>query len=161
MSLETRIAVGIDVSKRYLDVFHAGAEIHHQFANEPKGIVALIAWLGTMPAFDLVVLEASGGYEIACWHALCAASISTARVNPKRPRDFARAAGILAKTDRLDAKVLARYGAVMQVQPTQPKSADLQEIEDWLLRRKQLVDMRVAESNRRRMASKAIQKRID
>ena len=161
MSLETRIAVGIDVSKRYLDVFHAGTEIHRQFANEPKGIAALIEWLGTMPAFDLNILEASGGYEMACWQALCAASIPTARVNPKRPRDFARAAGILAKTDRLDAKVLARYGAVMQIQPTQPKASDLQEIEDWLIRRKQLIDMRVAESNRRRMASKAIQKRID
>jgi transposase len=161
MSLETRIAVGIDVSKRHLDVFHAGAEIHHQFANEPKGIVALITWLEAMPAFELAVLEASGGYEMVCWQALCAASISTGCVNPKRPRDFARAAGILAKTDRLDAGVLARYGAMMQVQPAQPESADLQEMEDWLIRRKQLVDVRVAESNRRRMAPKAIQKRID
>lgn len=161
MSLKIRIAVGVDVSKRCLDVFHGGTQTHRQFVNTPDGIDALIVWLVETPTCDLVVLEASGGYEMACWQALCVHSIPTARVNPRRPRDFARAAGILAKTDRLDAEVLAQYGSVMQIQPTTPKGADLQGIEDGLVRRKQLVEMRVAESHRRRMASPAIQKRID
>lgn len=160
MDLNIKIAVGVDVSKCCLDVFHGGTQNHRQFTNTSKGIARLIAWLEETPP-DLVVLEASGGYEMACWQSLCTDSIPTVRVNPKRPRDFARAAGILAKTDRLDAEVLARYGSVMQIQPAKPKDAELQEIEEGLIRRKQLVEMRVAESNRRRMASPDIQKRID
>lgn len=161
MSLTTRIAVGIDVCKSHLDVFHDHTQEHRQFVNAPQGIAALIEWLSSELTADIVVIEASGGYEVACWQALSAAHIPTARVNPKRPRDFARATGILAKTDRLDAKVLALYGATLPVEPTQPKSSHLQVMEDWLVRRRQLVDMQVAESNRRRQSSKTIQKRIE
>jgi len=157
----TLIAVGIDVSKLHLDVYHSGTEDYRQFANTTSGIADLVVWLNTLPDAHIAVLEATGGYEMACWQALCTANLPTARVNPKRPRDFARAAGMLAKTDRLDAKVLALYGAMMGVKPTKPKAEDLQAIEEKLLRRSQLVEMRVAESNRRRLASATIQKQID
>jgi transposase len=161
MSLKDRIAVGIDISKTKLDVFHGGMAQHREFDHSPAGITELVAWLLENDPIDLVVLEASGGYEMDVWHALCDAKIPTARINPKRARDFARALGLLAKTDKIDARVLALFGATLSVEPDQPKEKALQEMEAWLTRRQQLVEMRVAEQNRRRQAPKAVQKRID
>jgi len=161
MSLETRIAVGVDVSKAHLDVFHSGAQLHRQFDHSPSGIAELLAWINESGPVGRVVIEASGGYEMPLWHALCAANIPAARVNPKRVRDFARAVGVLAKTDRIDAKMLALFGSTLAVEPDRPKAKALQEMEAWLTRRQQLVEMRVAEQNRRNLAPKAVQKRID
>ncbi|WP_172649455.1 IS110 family transposase [Thiolapillus brandeum] len=101
MSLNERIAVGIDVCKSNLDVFHNGIQQYRQFQHTPAGIAELIQWLNESGTIDLVVVEASGGYEVSLWQALCAADIPTARINPKRARDFARALGLLAKTDRM------------------------------------------------------------
>ncbi|MFZ5537229.1 MAG: IS110 family transposase [Pseudomonadota bacterium] len=161
MSLQTRIAVGVDISKARLDVFHGGAQQHRQFDHSPAGIATLLAWIKACGAVDVVVIEASGGYEMTLWRALCAANIPVARVNPKRSRDFARALGLLAKTDRIDAKVLALFGATLAIAPDRPKDKDLQEMEAWLTRRQQLVEMRVAEQNRRPLAPQTVQKRID
>jgi len=86
------------------------------------------------------------------------ANIPTTRINPKRARDFARALGPLAN---IDARVLAQFGATLSISPDRPKEKVLQEMEAWLTRRQQLIEMRVAEQNRRRQAPKAIQKRID
>jgi len=161
MNHHHKIAVGIDVCKSFLDAFHSVTEQHQRFENSPKGLIALVDWLNHEPAPDIVIMEASGGYEMPCWTTLCAAHIPTARINPKRSRDFARAIGVLAKTDRLDAHILAQYGLAVEVAPQAPKSRKLQIMEDWLIRRKQLVEMRVAESNRRRLLSSVVQKRID
>ncbi|MEW6729675.1 MAG: IS110 family transposase [Pseudomonadota bacterium] len=161
MSLKTRIAVGVDVSKAHFDVFHSGSQLHRQFDHSPAGIAEMVAWLNESGPVDGVVIEASGGYEMPLWHALCAAGIPTARVNPKRVRDFARAVGVLAKTDRIDARVLALFGATLELEPDRPKDKALQGMEAWLTRRQQLVEMRVAEQNRRPLAPKAVQKRID
>ena len=161
MSLKQRIAVGVDVSKARLDVFHGGFEQHREFENTTAGIDKLIAWLGQCGPVDLVVLEPSGGYEMGLWHALWAAHIPTARINAKRVRHFAQALGLLAKTDKIDARVLARFGATLDIQPTPPKEGALQEMEAWLTRRQQLVEMRVAEQNRRRQAPKVVQEQID
>ena len=161
MSLTDRIAVGIDVSKAKLDVFHGGLQQHKEFEHSPAGIADLATWLLESGPIDLVVLEASGGYEMDLWHALCDAKVPVARINPKRARDFARALGLLAKTDKIDARVLALFGATLSIEPDRPKEKALQEMEAWLTRRQQLVEMRVAEQNRRRQAPKIVQKRID
>lgn len=161
MSLNTRIAVGIDVCKSHLDVYHGSSETHERFRNTCAGIAELAAWLQGQPLCDVVVIEASGGYESVCWQTLSAEGFPVARVNPKRPRDFAKALGIQAKTDRLDARVLALYGATLGIEPTPPKAAELQEVEQYLQRRHQLVDMRSAESNRRPSLPPYLQERVD
>jgi transposase len=161
MSLKTRIAVGIDVSKKSLDIFHTGDEKHRTFPNTTEGIFDAIEWIECLGQIDIAIVEASGGYEMLVWQTFCAAGMPINRINPKRARDFARALGLLAKTDRIDAQVLGRFGVTLEIPPDQPKARALQEMEDWLIRRRQLVEMRVAESNRRRLMAKAIQKRID
>lgn len=161
MSLNERIAVGVDISKAKLDVFHGGQQQYRPFEHTPSGIAALFDWLKANGPVDLVVIEASGGYEMALWRALWAAGIPTARINPKRARDFARALGLLAKTDRIDARVLALFGSTLSIEPDRPKEKALQEMEAWLTRRRQLVEMRVAEQNRKRQAPQVVQKRID
>lgn len=161
MNITHKIAIGIDVCKTHLDVYHSALDSHQQFENNPSGFAALLDWLTTNVKPDIVVLEATGGYEEACWEYLFAAQYPVARVNPKRPRDFARASGVLAKTDRVDARILANFGLCLDVQPTQPKATGLKEMQAWLVRRGQLMEMRVAESNRRRMAPKEVQKRMD
>jgi transposase len=156
-----KVAVGIDVCKSHLDVYHSVSDIDQQFANDPCGFAALLRWLETQPASDIIILEASGGYEVPCWECLCAAGLRVGRINPKRSRDFARATGVLAKTDRVDARILASFGLCLDIQPSKPKEEALRDMEAWLIRRGQLMEMRVAEANRHRMASKAIQKRIE
>lgn len=162
MSLNsTRVAVGIDVCKQNLDAYHRHADAARRFDNDSEGIKALNLWLDSLATPDIIVIEASGGYEIDCWHRFTQAGLPVARVNPKRPRDFARALGILAKTDRIDARVLAHFGACVDIVPTPPKPQALATMQGWLMRRAQLIEMRVAETNRRRLLPRDMQKRID
>jgi transposase len=161
MTLTISIAVGIDVCKQFLDVYHSRTRAHSCFGNDPEGIASLLDWLTAQGSADMIALEATGGYEALCWQTLEAYGLPMARLNPKRVRDYAKAAGILAKTDRLDAEVLARYTLAVPVRITAPKSAPRRELEAWLLRRAQLIEMRVAETNRRLLAPKAVQRRID
>jgi len=160
MTLKISIAVGVDVCKLFLDVYHSQTRTRSRFDNDPEG-VARLDWVTTQGKVDVVVLEATGGYEALAWRSLEAFGLPVARVNPKRVRDYAKAAGVLAKTDRLDAEVLARYALSVPVRRTAPKAAPLRELEAWLTRRAQLIEMRVAETNRRLLAPKAVQKRID
>jgi len=104
---EMRRFVGIDVAKAALDVFIGSAGTAFTVANDEVGIRDLVRQL--VPA-DFVILEATGGLETPVASALAAAGIAVALVNPRQVRDFARATGRLAKTDRLDAEVLARFG---------------------------------------------------
>jgi transposase len=105
-SSEERYYVGIDVSKERLDVAFRPAAEHRWFANDLAGLESLVArLLEERPV--LVVLESSGGYERPAAVALAAAGLAVAVVNPRQARDFARATGRLAKTDRLDAEILA------------------------------------------------------
>lgn len=161
MTLKISIAVGIDVCKQFLDVYHSHTRAHARFDNDPEGIASLLDWLTAQGSADVVALEATGGYEALCWQTLEAYELAVARINPKRVRDYAKAAGILAKTDRLDAEVLARYALAVPVRITAPKSAPLRELEAWLLRRAQLIEMRVAETNRRLLAPTTVRRRID
>lgn len=161
MTLNTKIALGIDVCKSFLDVFHSLTRARARFANDAAGLAQLLAWLERQGTPTVVALEATGGYERLCWETLEAAGLAVARVNPKRVRDYARAAGILAKTDRLDAEVLARYALAVPIRTTPVKDGRLAELEAWLVRRAQLVEMRVAEGNRALLAPAPLRRRIE
>jgi transposase len=115
--------------------------------------------LALQPA--LVVMEATGGLEAPLAAMLAAAKVKVAVVNPRQVRDFAKALGVLAKTDRIDAQVLARFGQAIRPQVRALKSEELVELEATLTRRRQLVEMITAESNRRASAQPRIAKQID
>ena len=142
--------VGIDVSKAVLDVaWKAGAEFSAaaQFGNDTQGIAQLLARVKAQPV-ALVVMEASGGYETAAATTLAAAGVPVAMVNPKQVRDYAKARGLLAKTDRLDAQVLAGFGRDLHP-PVRPLPGPAQrELTELLDRRLQLVQMRAQEKSR-------------
>ena len=148
---------GIDVSKQQLDACWGSQE--RRLENSAAGWDELIAKLKT-DRVDVVVVEASGGYERGLVGALQAASITVARVNPRQARDFAKSMGVLAKTDRVDARVLRDFAAVIArhaqrsryITPLlEPERAELAAM---MTRRRQLIDMQVAESNRLEHASK-------
>ena len=111
--MASAVYVGIDVAKGWLDVAARPHPAPWRVDNDPAGVTLLVAQLDALgPA--LVVLEASGGYERPAAAALAAAGLPVAVVNPRQARDFARATGKLAKTDRLDARALAHFGAAVQ-----------------------------------------------
>lgn len=142
---------GIDVSKQHLDVCCGGVE--QRMANDAVGWGELTAMLRSVDV-DLVVVEATGGYERGMVCALQSAGLSVARVNPRQARDFAKSMGVLAKTDQVDARTLRDFADVLSrhekragyitpmVEPAR------QELAELMTRRRQLVDMRVAEHNR-------------
>lgn len=153
------VHVGIDISKDVLDVACIPGDMAWRVGNDEEGIKELVGKLREM-APALVVMEATGGYEILPAALLSHDGLPVVVVNPRQVRDFAKAAGILAKTDRLDAKVLARFGEAMK--PTLRPIPDLQqqELSDLVLRRRQLVTMIVAEKNRLEKAKKAVRDSI-
>ena len=112
----TFTTIGIDVSKEKLDIFFLSSQKNLSVPNTTEGIARFLTQnpLET----DLFVLEPSGGYERAILEALQKSGHSVARVNARQVRDFARCKGLLAKTDALDAKVLAEYGVVIRPDPT-------------------------------------------
>ena len=139
--------VGIDVAKEQLDVAVDGHAAVEQVANEDRGISRLVQrWQATPPT--LVVVEATGGYELALVGALGAAGIPVVVVNPRQVRDFARATGQLAKTDRIDARVLARFAAVIRPTVHPLVEETQQDLDAVLSRRRQLRDMLTAEQTR-------------
>jgi transposase len=139
--------IGIDVSKDTLDAFCPEDPNVQTFPNTPEGIAALLKWAGKHHPVSLVV-EATGGYERALCAACLSAGIPISRVNPTRVRNFARAEGRLAKTDALDARILALFGAKMQPAPLLPEAEPRRQLEDLVRRRHQLVTMRTMEQNR-------------
>jgi transposase len=135
--------VGCDVSKQTLDVFDQG--VSESIANTPAACAALAARL----TGRFVVFEATGGYDRALREALTAAGVRFSRINPGRARDFARAAGFLAKTDKVDARMLAAFGqALAPAAETAPDPAR-EKLADLVKRRDQLVKMRAQERVRR------------
>ena len=105
--------VGIDVSGEFLDVAFHGSTEYFRLANSPEGIADLIARLSPLKP-ELIVLEATGKLEKAVLEALCKAGLPGVALNPRWVRDFARSTGHLAKTDRIDARVIAHYGAAVK-----------------------------------------------
>ena len=155
---EVRRFVGIDVAKAALDVFVGSAGTAFTVANDEVGIRDLVRQL--VPA-DFVILEATGGLETPVASALAAAGIAVAIVNPRQVRDFARATGRLAKTDRLDAEVLARFGEAVRPAARPLADEQAQALKALVTRRRQLVEMLTAEKNRRARAPKVLHRSID
>lgn len=153
--------VGIDVSKDTLDVAILPTGRHFVVCNDEAGIDELLGGVEDPNEPVLVVLEASGGYERPLAAAIAAAGIAVAVVNPRQTRDFARATGKLAKTDRLDAKALARFAEAVRPEPRALPEEEAQEFRAILARRRQLIQMMSAEKNRLgSTASKAVARRI-
>ncbi|HZI26850.1 MAG TPA: IS110 family transposase [Gemmatimonadaceae bacterium] len=146
--------VGIDVSAATLDIaVHEGSLTQER--NDAKGIAAVVRELQASPP-TLVVLEATGAYHREVTSALAAAGVPVAVVNPRQVRDFARSTGQLAKTDRLDAALLARFAAVVRPTPRPVPDEATQALVAILERRRQLVEMLTAEKNRLGVASKHV-----
>jgi len=147
MTETTQVVVGVDVAKATLDVAVRPNDAAWTVANDEDGIRSLVAQLRALAPAQ-IVLEATGGYEVAVVSALAAAALPVIVVNPRAVRDFARATGQLAKTDQLDAGILARFAE--QVRPAVRPLADAeqQELDALLTRRRQLIDMLTAEKNR-------------
>lgn len=139
--------VGIDVAKDTLDIAVRPTAETWQVANEPASISTLVAQLETM-APALVILEATGGFEGPLLAALAVTKSPVVRANPRQVRAFAQAIGILAKTDRIDARVLAHFAEAVKPVPRPLPDAATQELRALLLRRRQVVDMLTAERNR-------------
>jgi transposase len=144
--------VGIDVSKATLDVAFAADGDLVQVTNDEAGIGELVARL-VKDAPELVVLEATGGYESLVAAAVAEKGVAVAVVNPRQVRDFAKATGVLAKTDRIDARVLARFAEAVQPEPRPLRTPEAKELEEFLSRRRQIVDMLTMEKNRLAIAS--------
>jgi transposase len=140
--------IGIDVSKAQLDVAVYAPASTWQSPNTDSGIHDLVAHLETLPP-TLVVLEATGGYELRLVAQLAAAHLPVVVTNPRRVRAFARSTGQYAKTDKLDAQLLARFGAVLRPEPRPLPTAEADQLTALLTRRQQLVEMLTVEKNRR------------
>ena len=139
--------IGIDVSKEQLDVASEDGKIVFRVSNTEEGQSQLLQRLNeTKP--KLVVLEASGGFELDVVLALGSAKVPVAVVSPSQVRHYAKALGILAKTDVIDAHVIARFGAATKPEPQPIPDEETLELEALLLRRRQLVSMLAAEKNR-------------
>ena len=153
------VTVGIDVAKATLDVWVSGEAQGWTVQNDEAGIATLIEQLQRRPV-RLVVLEAMGGYEYAAVVALSVAKLAVAVVNPRQARDFARATGQLAKTDRIDARVLARFGAAIDPAARPLPSEETRELDQLVTRRRQVRDMLQAEKNRRDHARGTVKSRV-
>lgn len=146
--------VGIDVSKETLDVAwtSAGQTQRLSTTNSPDGFKTFVRQ-GPEPTTARIVVEATGGYERALVAALVEAGFRTAVVNPRHVRDFAKALGVLAKTDRIDAVVLARFGQHVEPRLLEENPAQRAELMQLVARRRQLVDLRTMESNRQELTT--------
>jgi transposase len=152
------IYVGIDISKDSLDVAIHASNKQWQFPNDTAGINRLCRVLKKLNP-DLIVFEATGGYEMPLYLSLDKAGLLVAPVNPRQVRDFAKSTGKLAKTDILDARIIAHFGYA--IRPAPHPVPDTQEIRMVVSRRDQLLVMLTMETNRLRGVPAAIRKRIE
>lgn len=152
--------VGIDVGKRQVDVAFGASAAVQSFKNDDEGIEAILKLLEGQQV-ELIVLEASGGYQRQLLAALLASKHPAVAVNPRQVRDFARAAGKLEKTDSVDARVLALFAERMRPEVRPAPDETLEEISQWIVRRRQLMEMLVAEKNRRQQTSGGVRRNIE
>jgi transposase len=152
MATSSEMYVGIDVSKDRLDIAVLGEERVWQVDNTQEGINELVKWMVELQP-ELIVVEATGGYQRAVVDVLFWAGLAVAVVNPARVRQFARACGLLAKTDKLDAQVLAVFGQKVQPRHYTGKSEAEKQLSGLLVRRRQLDEILKAEQNRLRTIS--------
>lgn len=163
MSEKTKeLFVGIDVAKATLDVRvePASSKVASHWAYDDASVQTLCSALAELQP-TLIVMEATGGLEARLACELAARGLEVAVVNPRQVRDFARAGGELAKTDRIDARILCAFARAMRPEPRAPKDAETVELAALVSRRRQLVDMRTQESLRLGTAStKAMRKSL-
>lgn len=150
--------IGVDVSKDHLDAHRLADGASRRFANDNRGHKALIKWLAQTPVIR-VVFEPTGPYHRALERALGAAGVPFAKVNPRQARRFAEATGKLAKTDSLDAAMLARMGALLELETRPARSEVLLELKELHLAREALVKDRTAAKNRAKALTLALLKR--
>jgi transposase len=162
-----RLFAGVDVSKDRLDVCLRWSEPEsHQkeeaffVAYDDSGIDAVLSRLLEEPTV-LVILEATGGFERTVVGALAAQGLPVVVINPRQVRDFARATGTLAKTDRIDAAILARFAEAVRPAPKPLPDGEIRALQAIVARRRQLLGMLGAENNRLSSAAKAVAKRIE
>jgi transposase len=144
---DEKVYIGIDISQDTLDMVAYPTGQIWQYKNSKGGITKTVTKLKGLNV-KLIVMEATGGLEKPLSEALYQAGLSVAVVNPRRIRDFGRSMGILAKTDRLDAKVMAYFAAKIEPAPRPIQDEASQKLENLLTRRSQVSDMIVAEKNR-------------
>ena len=141
---EHRTHIGIDIAKRSFDAVVYQTGEHRSFQTTPKQIAQAVRWVATHD-LPLVVMEATGGYERDVRDALHTAEVDQAVMNPRWTRRFAESKGRLAKTDKIDATMLAEYAERMEPSPQSPSSPALKTLHELVVRRNQLVKMRVME----------------
>lgn len=151
--------VGVDVSKDHVDVVALPSGQRWRASRDDAGLSAIATALVPLGPAGVVV-EATGGYEVAVVTALALAALPVAVVNPRQVRDFAKGLQRLAKTDAIDAGVLARFGAVTQPAPRPLDDAATLDLTALVQRRRQLVEMLVAEKNRLSLARRPVQRRL-
>ena len=141
---------GIDISKATLDVVIRPSNEHWTVNNDEEGFGVIIERLNGM---KLVVLEATGGLQVALTSVLLNAGIPVVAVNPRQIRDFAKSIGVLAKTDHVDAKVIARFAETIRPEVRLLKNEEILQLEAIVVRRRQIVSMQVEEKNRLHIAA--------
>ena len=151
--------VGIDVSKESLEVALRPSGKQQTFQNDDEGVARLVQLLGT-EAPALIVMEATGKYELRVARALAEEGLLFNIINPRQSRAFAKATGILAKTDRIDALMLARFAEVLQPEARSLKTEETEALGELVTRRRQVVEMITAEKNRQGTASKRVRRDI-
>lgn len=154
-----RLFVGIDISKAHLDVALRPSGETWQETHDEAGIQQFVEKLKGLPP-SLIVMEATGGYETDVATALALAGFSVAIVNPRQVRDFAKSLGKLAKTDRLDAHFLARFAETIQPEARFLPDEEASHLQAVVNRRRQIIDMKVAEQNRLGLAHPQVRPRL-
>lgn len=154
----SKLYVGVDVSKRSLDCYFSLDAKYVCYCNDKDGISQLAAELAASEDV-MVVMEATGGYEMELFCVLAARGIAVSRVNPARVRSFARACGKLAKTDKVDSQLIAWFAQKIEVRVQTPQNGQESLLRALVARRGQLISMRTAEFNRREHARETVLKR--
>jgi transposase len=148
------IIVGIDISKDKLDVYVLPSQASFSVSRDSAGLDELVTRLSGLKP-KIVVMEATGGFETVVAAALAAAKLPLAVVNPRRIRAYAQALGRLAKTDRLDAETIARFGEAAKVEPQKVPDEAAQTLGELVARRRQIVEMMGSERNRKRSLTRS------
>jgi transposase len=156
MTMTSETYIGIDVGKTWLDVARWGSEEVWRISNDEAGVASLIQRLeGWQPT--LIVVEATGGYEQLAVQEMLLKGLPVAVVNPTRVRALSKATGKLAKTDQIDARLIAEYACKIQPQALEPKEANEIRLNGLISRREQLVEIRASEQNRLGTATNSLQ----
>jgi transposase len=158
-STSISVFVGIDVSKARLDIAVRPSEARWQVDNNDTGIAALQLKLAELEP-SLIVLEATGGYETAGVAVLASVGLPVAVINPRQARDFAKSLGRLAKTDKIDALVLAHFAEAIRPEPRALPNEQTLQLQAWVVRRRQLIEMLVMEKNRLGQTHKQLRPRV-